>query len=140
MWKTILCLIGLVVAFPAFAQEQDLRSQVVNYAVQGATRLRDRLVDPTSFTLLEVKAFSRFDKHGNLKFGGCIRAVAANSLGAKNQKWFNFALNSKKNEIEVGGESDYTESGCAYMYRKDWVSYDITEDVRKNLKPLDGGK
>ena len=138
MWKTTLCLMGLIVAFPVFAQNQDLRSQVVNYAVQGATRLRDQLVDPTSFTLLDVKAFTKFDKHGNLKFGGCIRAVAANGFGAKGQKWFGFGLN-KKNEIGVGGESD-TAYGCAYIYDKDWTSYDVTEDVRKNLKPLDGTK
>jgi len=142
MWKTALCLMGLAVAFPVFAQEQDLRPQVVDYAVQAVTRLRNQLVDPTSFTLLEVKAFTKVDKHGDTKFLGCIRGVAANGFGAKNQAWFGYHFDDKKKEVEVGQElGSYSPTGCiSRFYSKDWTSYDVTEEVRKDLKPLEGAK
>ena len=96
----------------------------VNLAVRGITMMRDSVLDPTSFTVLQVLV--------SPKSGGCVHYVASNTFGGRVQQWGIYGLD-KKGRLSVSLLSTvlYTQNivdGCIKTSVRD-----VTAEVKKTL-------
>jgi hypothetical protein len=103
----------------------------VNLAVRGITMMRDSVLDPTSFTVLQVLV--------SPKSGGCVHYVASNTFGGRVQQWGIYGLD-KKGRLSVSLLTStvlYTQNivdGCIKTSVRD-----VTAEVKKAL-PQEGGQ
>lgn len=106
-------------------------SQAREYAVKAIPMLRNELVDPTSFTLLNVHAIMRLGKDPDKQpsFWGCIHYVAGNRMGGREQAWGAYSI-GKKGQLQVTPGT--TDRWFCKVYKHD-VSVEITDDVKAAL-------
>ena len=97
------------------------------YAIWAAENVRDSLLDPTSFTLLEAVAARKRRKDGTEEYHGCIRFVGANVVGGRLQQWSTYTVD-RKGRLTLSKDSD---TGC-YISNKE-ARRDVTNDVRQAL-------
>lgn len=111
----------------------------VEYATQAKKQLRDMMVDPTSFTVLQVTSFVQYDKHGRATFSGCVRYLGSNVYGGKVQRWNQYQVGSRGVVVDTTHDwswsaSHYSE--CYLPYKA--VQTDVTAEVKKALSQGDG--
>ena len=131
---------GFVVGDPPTAQAQDVAPYAkpaspvdadVNLAIRGITMMRDSVLDPTSFTVLQVLV--------SPKSGGCVHYVASNTFGGRVQQWGIYG-SDKKGRLSV-----YLLTSTVLLSTQNIVDgciktsvRDVTAEVKKALSQEDG--
>jgi hypothetical protein len=118
--------------------EKDCNALSKAYAIQATTMLRNEVIDPTSFTLLEVVAFMRSNKnpHKPLIFAGCIHFVASNRLGARMQSCGGYYVD-KKGNLQVGaGDPASTGDPCTCVNHDERRvrEIDVTAEAKSSIQ------
>ncbi len=137
----LVCAVSLIVgsgAPAAFAQVDSTGpanvaaaddDQSKAYALEACKRLRNRMKDPGSFTLMQVVAIARQNKDPKKPsdFRGCIHYVASNIFGGREQAWGSYWFNGKELQTYVGGPGD-NGWGCLRTKSRE-KSTDVTSDA-----------
>ena len=103
------------------------RLSAIGYAIRATREMRDGVLDPASFTLMQVVSYyTKADKKGRIEIGGCVHFVASNAFGGRVQQW---------GWYEVGRYSDQFHSGVvpydSCVHPKDAVVTDVTAEVKR---------
>jgi hypothetical protein len=112
--------------------EAQAQSRSIDYAIQATSDIRNSMLDPTSFTVLEVIAATKQEKDGRTSFKGCVRYVGSNIVGGRLQRWGNYSVN-KNGQLKSSAGNQY--SGC-YIGKND-VQVDMTVEVKKAISQED---
>ena len=127
--KEILAMI-LFTAAIALGQNTDLIDEnAVRYAKTATLELRNRMVHPTSFTVLEVKAIIKEEKGGKTTYKGCIHYVSTNIVGGSLQQWATYSVGERGNP-KLGTGRHYVHCHLD----KNSKGWDVTDIVRKYLQ------
>jgi hypothetical protein len=102
----------------------------IGYAIRATLDIRDIMIDPTSFTLLQVVAITRREKDGSTSFRGCVHYVGSNRMGGREQAWGGYSID-RKHPLEVKSWPGGEYSDC-YIHKNE-VQIDVTGEVQKYL-------
>jgi hypothetical protein len=114
----------------ALGQNADLiEENAARYAKTATIELRSRMVHPTSFIVLEVKAIASNEKGGRTTYRGCIHYVSSNVVGGSLQRWATYLVDEKGNPNLRTGR----KYGDCHLDKNsnDW---DVTDIVLKYLQ------
>jgi hypothetical protein len=110
------------------AVTDEITLQSIRYASDATARIRDLMLDPTAFTVLQVIAITKQEKDGRTSFRGCVHYVGSNSYGGRRQQWGAYSVNKKgKLNSWLGGE------GTHCNINKNDVQTDVTGEVQKSF-------
>lgn len=110
------------------AAQKVAETLAITYAVQGASDIRNALLDPTSFTLLQVISITKRKKDGQIQYRGCVHYVGSNRMGGRIQMWGGYFVN-KKGKLTSGAGTE--NMGC-YIASNEQQA-DVTEEVSRAL-------
>jgi hypothetical protein len=117
---------NLLKALHASGEPTD--DEIIDYALRAASAIRNGLYDPTSFTLLQVVAFTKHEKDGRTTFHGCVHYVGSNLYGGRMQRWGSYSVD-KKGRFSFSPGNEY--SNC-YVNKND-VRKDVTDEIQNAL-------
>jgi SH3-like domain-containing protein len=103
----------------------------VSYAIEVTSDIRNSMLDPTSFTILQVIAIHWQRKNGTVEFRGCVHYVGSNVVGGRLQGWGIYEV-SKKGRVSVVPQSIWGE---CYGFGE---RTDVTTEVKKGISQGDG--
>lgn len=127
--KEILATI-LFTAAITLGQNTDLiEENAVRYAKTATLELRNRMVHPTSFTVLDVKAIAKEEKGGRATYKGCIHYVSSNVVGGSLERWATYSVD-EKGHSKLGTGRNHVRCHLD-KNSKDW---DVTHVVLKYLQ------
>lgn len=117
----------------------EARQEEINYAVEAINKIRNGLIDPTSFTLLQLTTSEKWDKHGTVTYQGCIHFVGSapcyniysNTCGMKMQQFASYSVDKKGRMM--AGLSGGLLFAFDYCYSNPASRVDLTDEVRRAL-------
>jgi hypothetical protein len=108
------------------AGKGETTAESTAYAVRATSEIHNVMLDPTSFTVLQVIAITKQEKDGRTSFRGCVHYVGSNSFGGRMQRWGGYSVN-KKGQLNSWSGTEYTD---CYIHKNE-VQTDVTAEVEK---------
>jgi hypothetical protein len=109
-------------------RKEDTSTKSAEYAIRATLEIRDAMLDPTAFTVLQVVAITKQEKNGRTSFKGCVHYVGSTRAGGRLQAWGGYSVD-KRNRLNSwpGGENGY----CSVSRTE--TQTDVTNEVKKFL-------